>query len=207
MADGSTIAITLAKKEGGLTASVLPGNSLVKDAAKNKIVPLCISGTAEEMDDGFLDAILQPVRNAIGMLSNIREFEEAQEAAKAASEMEKKAKDETKKVTEEFNGWMAVAEQNFGENKFKDALTCLDGAEKLAPKVAGGMVKVDNLRKKVKDVLGEGSIFGAATEDKSDGKNVKPVKGGSAPAKPAEAAPKKEEPEEAETEDEGNDEE
>ena len=74
MANGSTLAITVAKKEDGLTVSVLPGNSLVKDAAKNKFVPICLKGTAEEMDEGFLSTILKPVEKAIGLLSNIKEF-------------------------------------------------------------------------------------------------------------------------------------
>ena len=68
---------------------------------------------------------------------------------------------------------MALAEKNSSETKFKDALTCLDNAEKIADKVSGGVAKIDALRKKVKTALGEGSMFGASTEDKSDGKNVK----------------------------------
>lgn len=196
MAEGTTIALTIAKSESGLAVSVLPGNSLVKDAAKNKFVPICLNGTAEEMDEGFLDTVLQPIAKANGLLSNIKDFEDAQEEAKKASEMEKKAKDEAKKAQEEFNGWMAIAEQNFKENKFKDALTCLDGAHKYATTVAGSASKVDSLREKVKAALGEGSMFGAATEDMSDGKNVKP-------GKAAKAAPAKaEEPKDDETENE-----
>lgn len=202
MVDGSTLAITVAKSENGMVVSVLAGNNLVKDAAKNKLVPICLNGTAEEMDEGFLDAVLQPIAKANGLLSNIKAFEDAQEAAKAASEMEKKAKDEQKKAIEEFNGWMTLAEQNFKEDKFKDALTCLDGAHKYATTVAGSAVKVDTLRKKVNEALGEGTMFGAATEDKSDGKNVKPGKAAAKPAAPA----KKEEPEEEPTEENENEE-
>ena len=194
MAEGTTIALTIAKSESGLAVSVLPGNSLVKDAAKNKFVPICLTGTAEEMDEGFLDAVLQPIAKANGLLSNIKDFEDAQEEAKKASEMEKKAKDEAKKAQDEFNGWMALAEQNFKENKFKDALTCLDGAHKYATTVAGSATKVDTLRDKVKAALGEGSMFGAATEDMSDGKNVKPGKN------TAKAASKADEPKDDETE-------
>ena len=173
MAEGTTIALTIAKSESGLAVSVLPGNSLVKDAAKNKFVPICLNGTAEEMDEGFLDTVLRPIAKANGLLSNIKDFEDAQEEAKKASEME-----------------------NFKENKFKDALTCLDGAHKYATTVAGSASKVDSLREKVKAALGEGSMFGAATEDMSDGKNVKP-------GKAAKAAPAKaEEPKDDETDNE-----
>ena len=189
MVEGTTIAMTIAKSESGIVVSVLPGNSLVKDAAKNKFVPICLNGTPEEMDEGFLDKILKPIAKANGLLANIKDFEDAQEEAKKASEMEKKAKDEAKKAQEEFNGWMALAEQNFKENKFKDALICLDGAHKFATTVAGSATKVDTLREKVKAALGEGSMFGAATEDMSDGKNVKPGKAAKpAPAKTEEPA-------------------
>lgn len=173
MGEGSTIAITIAKKEDGMSVSVLPGNSLVKDAAKSKIIPLCVNGTAQEMDEGFLDAIKKPMQKSLSFLSNVSEFEKAQEEARKASEMEKKAKEEAAKKTADFNGWYSLAETNFNENKFKDANTCLDSAEKLAQNVGGGMAKVDTLRKKVKEALGEGSMFGATIEDKSDGKNVK----------------------------------
>lgn len=198
MAEGTTIALTIAKSESGLAVSVLPGNSLVKDAAKNKFVPICLNGTAEEMDEGFLDAVLQPIAKANGLLSNIKDFEDAQEEAKKASEMEKKAKEEAKKYADEFAAWMTIAEQNHSENKFKDSLTCLAGAEKVADKVKGGKEKVESLRKRVKEALGEGTMFGASTEDVSDGKNVKP---GKAPVKSAPA--KTEEPsEEIENEEE-----
>ena len=204
MTEGSTLAITVAKKGTDFVVSVLPGNSLVKDqAAKSKFVPICLSGTAEEMDEGFIGAILKPVEKANGLLSSIKDFEASQEAAKAASEMEKKAKEDAKKASDDFNGWMAVAEQNFNENKFKDALTCLTGADKVADKVNGGKAKVESLRTKVKEALGEGTMFGAATEDMSDGKNVKPGKAGAKPAAaPAPAAPKVEEPETTEDENE-----
>lgn len=204
MTKGSTLAITVAKTETGFTASVLPGNSLVKDQeAKNKFVPICVSGTAEEMDEGFIGAILKPVEKASGLLSTIKDFEASQEAAKAASAMEKALKEESKKASENFNAWLAIAEQNFKENKFKDALTCLEGAEKLAANVGGGMAKVDTLKKKVKEALGEGTMFGAATEDMSDGKNVKPGKAAAKPAAaPAPAAQKVEEPETTEEENE-----
>lgn len=58
MGEGCTLAITIAKTKNGMTVSVLPGNSLVKDAAKNKIAPLNISGSASELDEGFVNAII-----------------------------------------------------------------------------------------------------------------------------------------------------
>jgi len=167
MGEGSTLAITIAKRADGLSVSVLPGNGLVKDAAKSKIIPLCVNGTAQEMDEGFIEAVKQPMQKSLSFLSNVGDFEKAQEAAKNASEMEKKAKEEAAKRKADFNGWYALAETNFKESKFKDANTCLDNAEKIVKENGGDMAKVDILRKKIKDALGEGSMFGASAVDKS----------------------------------------
>ena len=111
--------------------------------------------------------------------------------------MEKKAKEEQKKLNSTFADWLALSEKNYGEDKFKDALTCIGNAEKIADKVNGGQAKVDAMRKKIQEALGEGTMFGAATEDKSDGKNVK-LNGSTKPA----AAPAPAEKPTEETEDE-----
>ena len=173
MGEGSTITMTVAKSKNGMTVSVLPGNNLVKDAAKSKFVPINMTGTPEEIDEGFLGAIIAPVAKANGILTNMKDFEEAAEQAKKSSEMEKKAKEEQKKVGDEFSGWFALSEQNYGEDKYKDALTCIANAEKIADKVSGGPAKVEAMRKKIMEALGEGTMFGAAKDDVSDGKNVK----------------------------------
>lgn len=170
MGEGCTLAINIAKTKDGMTVSVLPGNSLVKDAAKNKITPLNISGTAEELDEGFVDAIIKPVASTAKMLVDMKSFEEGQAAAKAASEMEKKAKEETAKNKELFGKWMELAEQNKKESKFKDAIICAKNALEFAGDVAGGHVKADTLIQKCTEAATAG-LFGG--EDKSDGKNIK----------------------------------
>lgn len=197
MGVGSTVVMTVAKSENSITVSVLPGNSLVKDAAKNKFIPICVAGTPEEIDEDFLNTVLKPIARANGLLSNIKEFEDSAKAAKEASEMEKKAKEEQKKVRDTFSEWFALSEKNYGEDKFKDALTCINNAEKIADKVTGGQVKVDAMRKKIQEALGEGTMFGAATEDKSDGQNVK-LGGSSKPAAAPAAKPAEEKAEESE---------
>lgn len=171
MGDGCTLAINIAKTEKGMTVSVLPGNSLVKDAAKSKIVPLNITGTAEELDEGFVEAVLKPVAKTNGLYADIKSFEDAQQAAKEASEMEKKAKEKAKKESELFSKWIALAEQNHKERKFKDALICAKNALEFADMVKGGRTKVDELIKRINEDSNAG-LFGAV-EDKSDGKNVK----------------------------------
>ena len=181
MGEGCTLTINIAKTETGMTVSVLPGNTLVKDAAKSKIVPLNINGTAEELDEGFVDAIISPIAKTNGMFADIKAFETAQEEAKKASEMEKKANEEKKKNAELFTKWMALADQNFKECKYKDAITCAKNALKFADLVPGGHSKADTLIKKATD-SSTGGLFGDS-DDKSDGKNIKIDTKASAPAK------------------------
>ena len=171
MGDGCTLAINIAKTENGMTVSVLPGNSLVKDAAKNILSPLNVSGTPQELDEGFVEAIIKPVAKTNGMFADIKSFEASQQAAKEASEMEKKQKEEAKKNSELFSQWISLAEQNYKEQKYKDALVCANNAGKIAGSVGGGTSKVDNFIKKVNSETEQG-LFGGV-EDKSDGKNVK----------------------------------
>ena len=138
MGEGCTLTINIAKTENGMTVGVLPGNTLVKDAAKSKIVPLNINGTAEELDEGFVDAIISPIAKTNGMFADIKAFESAQEEAKKASEMEKKANEEKKKNAYFFAKWMTLADKNFKEGHDKDAITCGKNAHGFADRVHGG---------------------------------------------------------------------
>lgn len=171
MSDGSTLSINVAKKDGSFVVSVLPGNPLVKDKAVKSIVPLNLRGTAEELDEGFVGAIEQPIQKTNGFFADLEKFEKAQKAAREASEMEKKAKEEAKKNTENFTKWMELSEQNFKEEKYKDAVTCAKNALKYSETISGGKAKAEALIKKITDESAEG-LFGAKV-DKSDGKNVK----------------------------------
>lgn len=171
MSDGSTLSINVAKKDGSFVVSVLPGSPLVKDRAVKNIVPLNLRGTAEELDEGFVGAIEQPVQKANGLFVDLEKFEKAQKAAREASEMEKKAKEEAKKNSENFAKWMELSEQNFKDEKFKDAITCAKNALKYSETVSGGKAKAEAFIKKITNESTEG-LFGAK-EDKSDGKNVK----------------------------------
>lgn len=184
MGEGCTLTINIAKTENGMTVGVLPGNTLVKDAAKSKIVPLNINGTAEELDEGFVDAIISPIAKTNGMFADIKAFEEAQEEAKKASEMAKKASKMEKKNADLFTKWMALADKNFKESKFKDAITCAKNALKFADTVSGGQSKADTLIKKATD-SSTGGLFGDS-DDKSDGKNIKIDTKASAPDKASE---------------------
>lgn len=170
LGDGSTLSITVAKKGENLVVGVLPGNNIVKDAAKSRIVPLNLSGTPDELDEGFVEAISAPIAKASGLLSDMASFEAAQEEAKAKSKMEADKKAAEDKRKKELSEWIALANQNLKENKFRDALTCIANARKVA--VDSDKATLDKLEADVAKTSGAGSMFGEA-EDASDGKNIK----------------------------------
>lgn len=170
LGDGSSVTITIAKKGEELIVSVLPGNSIVKDTAKSRIVPLNLSGTAEDLDDGFIDAISTPIAKSIDLLSNMASFEKAQEEAKAKSKMEAEKKAVEEKRKKELSDYVSLAKQNLKEEKFRDALTCIANARKVA--TSNDCSALDKLEIEVSKLSGAESMFGDL-EDKSDGKNVK----------------------------------
>lgn len=176
LGEGCTATITIAQKDGVMTVGVLPGNSLVKDSAKSKIVPLNLTGTPDELDEGFVSAITEPIRRTSGLLVDMASFEQAAEEAKAKSKMEEEKKEAEAKRKKEFDGYMALARTNLKESKYKDALKCAESAKKssLPPERAS----VDALINEINTKSGQGALFGLA-EDKSDGKNVTltPAKG------------------------------
>ncbi len=184
LGNGSTVTITIAKKGESLTVGVLPGNNLVKDAAKGRFVPLNLTGTADELDAGFLEAISAPIAKASGLLSDMAAFEKAQEEAKAKSKMEADRKSAEEKKKKEINEWLDLAKTNLDEKKYRDSLTCIAAARELIGN--GDTSALDKLEAEVSKTSGSGSIFGAS-EDFSDGKNVKigakPSKGKASKAK------------------------
>lgn len=182
--DGQQLTMTVKKKSDRLTVSILPATSDVKDKAVENIVPVVLSGTPAEFEDGFLDAIKDSLPKATGLVSNIKEYEDSVEKAKAATAMAKKEKEEKDKQKKEFDGYIELARQNLKEEKFLDAKKCLD---KAAAVNGADKALIEKARKAIAERSGEGSLF-AGPVDKSDGKNITLNKDLSVPNKSA-AAP------------------
>lgn len=197
LGEGCTLTINVAKKGGILVVGVLPGNPIVKDAAAKNLAPLNVSGTPDELDEGFLGAIEAPVSRATGLLVDMASFEKGEAEAKAKSAMIAKQKEEKQKKEAEFKGYLALAQENCNADKFKDAKTCLDKARAACDGSDVQNKQIRDIEASINQKSGEGSIFGGTT-DKSDGKNVvlKASK-----SKPAPAS--KSEDEGSESEDEG----
>lgn len=71
MTESVDLTLVIRKANGQLTVSTLPKANGLKDEAQNHIVPLTLTGTPEEMDAEFLQHIMQPIRKATGLISNL----------------------------------------------------------------------------------------------------------------------------------------
>jgi len=103
------ITLVIRKKEGQLMVSAMPKSNGLKDEAQNHIVPFTVTGTPEELDMGFIQAICQPIQKATGLLTNMSNFEQQAEKAaansKAAKELKDKEAKDAKEKKEKFNGF------------------------------------------------------------------------------------------------------
>jgi len=73
--DGIDVTITMKRKNGKLTMSVLPQTAAV-------ISPALITGTPEELEEGFFNAIRVPMDTAKGLKAELAQFNESVENAK-----------------------------------------------------------------------------------------------------------------------------
>ena len=98
MTEGVDLTLVIRKANGQLAVSTLPKSNGLKDEAQNHIVPLTVNGKPEELDAGFLQTVARPIQKAVGLITNMAQFEV--QAEKAASES-KAAKDAKAKETKE----------------------------------------------------------------------------------------------------------
>ena len=66
MTESVDLTIVIRKTNGQLTVSTLPKSNGLKDEAQNHIVPLTVTGTPQELDTGFLQAVTRPIQKACG---------------------------------------------------------------------------------------------------------------------------------------------
>jgi len=151
--DGVDLNITIRKNGDQLTVSVLPKSNVKDDAAKS-IVPLIISGTVEELDNGFSDAIKAPVSSAVGLLINMSDFEKQMESATASSKAvtEKKSK---------FDKLVKKADDLEKQGKLREAYSCL----KQARPFASDLLKLDNRMSALQDKFGGNGLFASDVEE------------------------------------------
>ena len=161
MTESVDLTLVIRKANGQLTVSTLPKANGLKDEAANHIIPLTLTGTPEEMDAGFLQHIMQPVRKATGLISNMVEFEKQADKAAANSKAAKDAKTketkEEKEKREKYEKHMKKAEELIAAKNHKDAITALQQARMYA--TADKQKEVDEKIAEQKKAMSQGSLF------------------------------------------------
>lgn len=67
---------------------------IIPEMKNSNMVPLTVSGTAEELDEGFFGVISAPLKKTAGLISNVEEFEKSMENKPAAATAKDKKTDE-----------------------------------------------------------------------------------------------------------------
>ena len=159
------ITLVIRKKDGTLTVSAIPKVNGLKDEAQNHIVPLVITGTPEELDMGFIQAICQPIQKVSGLLTNMNSFEQQAEKAesnsKAAKELKDKEAKAAKEKKEKFDKHMKNVEDFESQKKYSEALLNLQQAKTFATPQT--LKQVDEKIKAINAKMGQKSFFD--TED------------------------------------------
>ncbi|GAB6118919.1 hypothetical protein JCM30204_00670 [Dysgonomonas termitidis] len=76
MQEGQIVNLNLLKKGDRLIVSLMPKVQDMPGSAIIKLIPLNVSGTPTELDQGFLEAISQPLQERLGLLTNVDAFRE-----------------------------------------------------------------------------------------------------------------------------------
>lgn len=93
--EGMELSFTLKKSGDTISVSVAPsGHEIFED---HHIPPVVVSGTASELDEGFVDAIIKPVQKVQGLIVKTEAFDQAVEKASTESKPNQDKKPEVKK--------------------------------------------------------------------------------------------------------------
>ena len=156
---GTDLSINIRRVNDNLTVAVVPRRSGVK--AGERIVPLILNGTPEELDTGFLQAVGAPVQKAQGILTNLESFEKQAEQAVSPSKTSKptveKESKEAREKREKMEKLLKKAEDATAGKHYSEALTWLRQAKVLAQ--PDKQADIDNKMAEVQKKASEGSLF------------------------------------------------
>lgn len=171
------VTMVIRKSTTGMTVSVLPKSNGLKDEAQNHIVPLTLSGTPEELDNGFFQTIARPVQKVSGLLANMAEFEQQADKAakdsKAVKDMKAKETKEEKEKREKYEKLMKKADEMIAAKNHKEAVAVLGQAKAYA-----NPQQVKEIEEKIKAQtaeLNKGSLFGMEAFDQQPAPQPQPV--------------------------------
>lgn len=155
--DKDILTLVIAKRGENLSVSLLPKHADLKDEAQEKICPMLLSGTAEELDNGFFPAIQQPLAQTVGLLTNMAEHEKSLEAAKAASKAESGAKKKEDTERRTYAERIKKVETLLGEKKFSEASTLLKTAAAMS---CADSKQCEKLKYDIEVEMNSGTLFG-----------------------------------------------
>lgn len=159
--DGDSLSITITKKGDNLITSILPKKADLSDTGKDHLSPLVVSGTPEELEDGFIDAVITPIQQAAGILTNMREFEKGIEAAEANSKAAKKEKErkekEEKERKDKYKEFTEKANAAEKAGNIAEAIKALQEADKYA---SGNHSAISGRIQRLQSRLNTGTLFG-----------------------------------------------
>lgn len=176
LGDGDTLNITITRKGDRMIVSLVPKLANTKEDIQNKITPLVLSGTPDELEEGFISTITSPIQKATGIISNANEFEKSAEKAvtglkstgKAASDSKKKEEEERKA---NYGKAMKRADEHEKAGQLREAVSALEDADKYA---TGNHSAIQGRIDKLNKILSKPSLFGSdedeqlPTEDYTD---------------------------------------
>ncbi len=171
--EGQIINLTLMKKGGRLLVSIMPKVRDMPDATVNKLIPLNVSGTPVELDQGFLPAVSHPVGERFGLLTNADAFSEnTKTAVSNKSAVTATASKDAKPTKNERMIADADAHEKSGRwpeayHLYKKASAADPGNEKLKEKVM-----------EVWSKMAQRPLFGSGQDEEQ----VEPAETGSGPA-------------------------
>ena len=161
MTSGTSVTLTIHSQNEILTVSVYPKSKGLKDEAKNHLKPIVLTGTAQELDDGFFDAVTKPIQRASGLLVAMKDFEDSIDLVEA---QKKEAQEEQKNVDKQaqerkvkYDKLIARADAQEDEGKIEEALKTLREARAIADEKA--VAKLDERIDRLKGKLMQSSLF------------------------------------------------
>ena len=161
MTESVDLTIVIRKTNGQLTVSTLPKSNGLKDEAQNHIVPLTVTGTPQELDTGFLQAVTRPIQKACGLISNMAQFEAQADKAAASSKAAKEAKSkdtkEEREKREKYEKLMKKAEELTAARNHREAVSVLTQAKAHAN--AAQLKEIEEKIKAADTEMNRGSLF------------------------------------------------
>ena len=167
MTESVDLMIVIRKSNGQQTVSTLPMSNGLKDEAQNHIVPLTVTGTPEELDTGFMQAVTRPIQKVCGLISNMAQFEAQADKAAAGSKASKDARSketkEEREKREKYEKLMKKAEEQTAAGNFREAINLLGQAKAHAN--TAQLKEIEGKIKAADTEMNKGSLFGMMEQE------------------------------------------